>query len=156
MTNKQRDILCSAIFLVFGIGMFYLSFGIKHRITSDVGSGYVPKFIAICIIAAAGAKLILSLKDKSTSSGKKEASEFDLPGGIGTVALMLMYMMALEPVGFILSSAVYLFLQILLMSNKDNRKPVLFAVISIVLPVAVYALFNYVIKMPLPKGVFGF
>lgn len=156
MTNKQRDILCSAVFLAFGVGMLYLSFGIKHRIASDVGSGYVPKFIAICIIAAAGAKLMLSLRDKSASANKKEASDNDLPGGIGTIALMFCYMMALEPVGFILSSMVYLFLQIMLMSNQDNRKPVLFAAISIVLPIAVYALFNYVIKMPLPKGIFGF
>lgn len=156
MTNKQRDILCSAIFLVFGIGMLYVSFGIKHRIASDVGSGYVPKFIALCIIVTAGAKLFFSLRDKSASAGKKEAAVNDLPGGIGTIALMLVYMLALEPVGFILSSAVYLFLQIMLMSNKENRKPVLFAIISIILPVAIYALFNYVIKMPLPKGIFGF
>ncbi len=156
MTNKQRDMLCSAVFLVFGIAMLYLSFGIKHRISSDVGSAYVPKFIAICIIVAAGAKLILSVMDKSPSASKREGSDMDLFGGIGTMALMLCYMLALQPVGFIISSAVYLFLQILLMSNKDNRKPVLFAIISIVLPVAVYALFNYVIKMPLPKGIFGF
>lgn len=156
MTNKQRDILCSALFLVFGAGMLYLSFGIKHRIASDVGSGYVPKFIAICIIITAGAKLILSLRDKSPSGQKKEGADNDWVGGVGTVLLMFAYMLAFQPVGFIISSAAYLFLQILLMSNKDNRKPVLFAVISVVLPIAVYALFNYVIKMPLPKGIFGF
>lgn len=156
MTNKQKDTLCSAIFLIFGIGMMYASFGIRHRISSDVGSAYVPKFIAGCIIVAAGAKLILSVLDKSESGKKKEKSDNDLLGGIGTIALMLGYMVALKPVGFILSSIVYLFLQIMLMSREDNRKPLLFAAVSIILPVAVYALFNYVIKMPLPKGIFGF
>ena len=156
MTNKQRDVLCSALFLLFGAGMFYLSFGIKHRIPSDVGSAYVPKFIAICIMVVAGAKLILSLMDKSVSGKKKEGVEFDKLGGIGTVVLMFAYMLALEPLGFILSSIIYLFLQIMLMSNKDNRKPVLFAIISIVLPIAVSALFSFVIKMPLPKGIIGF
>lgn len=156
MTNKQRDILCSIIFAILGAGMLYLSFGIKHRIPSDVGSAYVPKFIAICILVVAIAKLILSLRDNSPSSQKKEGADNDLFGGIGTVVLMFAYMLALEPVGFILSSMIYLFLQILLMSNKDNRKPVLFALIAVVLPVAVSALFYYVIKMPLPKGIIGF
>jgi len=156
MTNKQRDILCSALFVLFGAGMLYLSFGIKHRIASDVGSGYVPKFIAICIIVAAGAKLILSLMDKSATGQKKEMADNDWFGGIGTVVLMFAYMLAFQPVGFLLSSMVYLFLQIMLMSNKDNRKPVLFAIISIALPIFVYAMFNYVIKMPLPRGILGF
>ncbi len=156
MTNRQRDILCSVLFLIFGAVMLFLSFGIKHRIASDVGSAYVPKFVAICILVTAGAKLVLTVRDNSETARKKQGVAFDLLGGGGTVVLMLAYMMALQPVGFILSSAVYLFLQIMLMSNQDNRKPVLFAVISAVLPVAVYALFNYVIKMPLPKGILGF
>lgn len=156
MTNRQRDILCSVLFLIFGAVMLFLSFGIKHRIASDVGSAYVPKFVAICILVTAGAKLVLTVRDNSETARKKQGVAFDLLGGGGTVVLMLAYMMALQPVGFILSSAVYLFLQIMLMSNQDNRRPVLFAVISAVLPVAVYALFNYVIKMPLPKGILGF
>ena len=156
MTNRQRDILCSVLFLIFGAVMLFLSFGIKHRIASDVGSAYVPKFVAICILVTAGAKLVLTVRDNSETARKKQGVAFDMLGGGGTVVLMLAYMMALQPVGFILSSAVYLFLQIMLMSNQDNRKPVLFAVISAVLPVAVYALFNYVIKMPLPKGILGF
>lgn len=156
MTNKQRDILSSALFLIFGAGMFFLSLGIKHRIPSDVGSAYVPKFIAICIMIVAGAKLILSLMDKSASGKKKEGVEFDKLGGIGTVVLMFAYMLALEPVGFIVSSVLYLFLQILLMSNKDNRNIPLFAIISVLLPIGISALFYYVIKMPLPKGIIGF
>lgn len=156
MTNKQRDILGSFLFLLLGAGMFYLSFEIKHRIASDVGSAYVPKFIAICIMVTAGAKLIFSLMDKSASGKKKEGMAFDKLGGVGTIVLMFAYMLGLEPVGFILSSIIYLFLQIMLLSNKDNRKPVLFAIISVLLPIGVSALFYYVIKMPLPKGIIGF
>lgn len=156
MTNKQRDILCSAVFLVFGTAMFYFSLGIAHKIESDVGSAYVPKFIAICILIVSSAKLLLTLRDHSASGKKKDAAQNDWLGGLGTIGLMMAYMLALQPVGFILSSIAYLFAQIMLMSNRENRKPVLFAVISISLPIAVYGLFNYVIKMPLPRGILGF
>jgi len=69
---------------------------------------------------------------------------------------MLVYMLALEPVGFIISSTVYLFVQMMLLSDKTNRKPVLFAIIAVLLPAAVDALFVYAIKMPLPVGILGF
>ena len=42
------------------------------------------------------------------------------------------------------------------MSNKDNRNIPLFAIISVLLPIGISALFYYVIKMPLPKGIIGF
>lgn len=65
-------------------------------------------------------------------------------------------MLAFNSVGFILSTVCYLFAQMLLLSDNTSRKPILFAVLSIVVPVAVYALFVYAISMPLPVGVFGF
>lgn len=156
MTNKMRDTICSIIFLLFGAGMFYLSFGVRKMIETDVGSGYVPKFIAVCMMVTAGAKLIFTLMDKSASAQKKESSNQDLLGGIGTVALMAFYVFTFDKLGFLISSIIYAFGQITLMSNKDNRKIPLFAIISVALPVGVYLVFNYVIKMPLPKGILGF
>lgn len=156
MTSKKSDILCSAIFLVFGAAMAYFSLGINKMIETDVGSGFVPKFIAICIMIVAAAKLILTLTEKKPTATAAKKSNSDLPGGVGTVALMAAYMLSFEPVGFLLSSMVYLFAQILLMSNRENRKPLLFAVISVVLPLIIDLLFVFVIKMPLPKGIFGF
>lgn len=156
MTHKVRDLLCSVIMLVFGIVMFVVALDIPHKIESDVGSGFVPKFIAICIIVVAVVQGILTLLDKSPSSKAKDHLFDDAKGGIVTIVLMAAYMAIFEPVGFVFSSIIYLFLQILWLSDNTNRKPVLFAIISVVLPLAVSALFAFVIKMPLPKGIWGF
>ena len=99
---------------------------------------------------------VLTLLDKSPSTKAKDKLFEDAKGGVVTILLMAAYMAILEPVGFIFSSILYLFLQILWLSDDTNRKPVLFAIIAVVLPVAVSALFAFVIKMPLPKGIFGF
>lgn len=156
MTNKVRDLVCSAIMLVFGIGMLVVAFTIPHKIASDVGSGYVPKFVAICIIVAAVAALVVTLLDKSAAAAAKYKFFDDMKGGLGTLALMVAYMSLLQPIGFIVSSAAYLFAQILLLSDETNRKPILFAIISVLFPIAIDALFVFVIKMPLPKGIIGF
>ncbi|MGW8115407.1 tripartite tricarboxylate transporter TctB family protein [Caproicibacterium sp. NSD3] len=156
MTNKVRDLVCSIIILVFGAGMFLIALGIPHKTSTDVGSGYVPEFVAICIIVTGVVQLILTLTRKSAGDRVKEKLFDDVKGGFGTIALMIVYMLIFQPVGFICSSAIYLFTQIMLLSDNTNRKPVLFAIIAILVPVAIYALFVYVIKMPLPKGIIGF
>ena len=69
---------------------------------------------------------------------------------------MLAYMLAFEPVGFIVSSILFLFALMNWFANNENRNLPLFAIISVLLPVAVDALFVFVIKMPLPKGIIGF
>lgn len=156
MTNKVRDAICAVIMLAFGTVMIVLARGIPHKIASDVGSAYVPTFIGICIIVVAAAKLILTFIKKNPAADQKIEFNQDALGGFGTIALMVAYMLMFEPVGFIVSSALYLFVQMVLLSNKQNRNPILFAVIAVALPTAVDALFVYAIHMPLPVGILGF
>ena len=156
MTNKQRNLLTSVLFLAFGIFMFIQSQGVKHKIASDVGSGYVPAFIAGCLIVVSVAKLIITLTRHDPDADKKQKSDSSNIGGVVTVLIMLAYMLAFEPVGFIVSSVVFLFALMNWFANNENRNIPLFAAVSILLPVAVDALFVVVIKMPLPKGIIGF
>ena len=154
MTNKTRDILCSIIVIAFGAAMIYFVKDVKRVIRTDIGSKYVPMLIGWCLIATGGSKLLYSLFSHSKEENKKIVFNQDFFGGIGTIVLMVIYMLIFESVGFVVASAGYLFLQMLLLSEKSNRRILLFAVIAVVLPVAVDALFVYVIKMPLPVGVF--
>ena len=156
MTNKQRNLLTSVLFLAFGIFMFVQAQGVKHKIASDVGSGYVPAFIAGCLIVVSVSKLIITLTRKDPADNVKKQSDSSTKGGIVTILIMLAYMLAFEPVGFIVSSIVFLFALMNWFANNENRNVPLFAAISILLPVAVDALFVFVIKMPLPKGIIGF
>ena len=156
MTNKQRDLVTSVLFLAFGIFFFTQALGVKHKIESDVGSGYVPAFIGICMIIVCVAKLIITLTRHDPLDNKKVNDDSSTKGGVVTIAIILIYMLLFEPVGFILSSILFLFALMNWFANNENRKPVLFAIISVALPIAVSALFCYVIKMPLPKGIIGF
>ncbi|MBQ3653108.1 MAG: tripartite tricarboxylate transporter TctB family protein [Synergistaceae bacterium] len=156
MTNKTRDILCSIIVLAFGAAMIYFVKDVRRVIRSDVGSAFVPTLIGWCIVVTGASKLLYTLFTGLKEENKKIVFDQDFLGGVGTIVLMFLYMLAFEPVGFIVASAVYLFLQMLLLSDKTNRKILLFALVAVILPVAVDALFVFVIKMPLPVGVFGF
>lgn len=154
MTNKQRDILCSVLFLMFGVFVFLQAIPIKPIMEKDLGSGFMPKIIGMAIVAIAAVKLVLTLMSKGDS--QKATSDDDLKGGLWTIAALAAYVLLFDRLGFILSTALYLFVQILVLSNEQNRNLKLFAAISVITPVAVYALFVYAIKMPLPAGLFGF
>ena len=154
MTNKQRDYACSVLFLIFGICMFIQSLSIPSMMDKDVGSGFVPKIVAMAIIVISAIKLLLTFLSKKSEEAKK--SDEDIMGGLLTIVLLAIYVVLFKPLGFILSTFIYLFFQITLLSTEKNRNLILFGIISVVAPVVIYALFVYVIKMPLPTGLLSF
>ena len=154
MTNKQRDYACSVLFLIFGIFMFIQSLSIHSMMDKDVGSGFVPKIVAMAIIVISAIKLLLTFLSKKSEEAKK--SDEDIMGGLLNIVLLAIYVVLFKPLGFILSTFIYLFFQITLLSTEKNRNLILFGIISVVAPVVIYALFVYVIKMPLPTGLLSF
>lgn len=153
MTNKKRNLVISGLFLAFGVFLFVQSMGVKHMMKNDVGSGFFPKVIAVAIIAAALVRLILTLKEPE---GEAKKASSDMMGGWLTIALVGIYVIAFNEVGFLIATAIYLFLQMLVLTPAEKRNIPLLAGISIAAPVFIYTLFVYVINTPLPKGIFGF
>lgn len=154
MTNKQRDLLCSILFLACGVFVLTQSAAIMPIMEKDLGSGYMPKIIAAAIIVLSGIKLILTLISGKAAS--KPQSDDDLAGGLMTIAALSAYVLLFNKLGFILSTGLYLFVQILLLSSEKNRNIKLFAAISVITPLVVYAVFVYIIHMPLPAGLISF
>ena len=153
MTNKKRNLVVSVLFLAFGVFLFVQAQGIKHMMKNDVGSGFFPKVIAVAIIAVALIRLVLTLKEPE---GEAKQANSDMLGGWLTIALVGIYVVAFNEVGFLISTAVYLFLQMLVLTPAEKRKLPLLGIIAIAAPVFIYTLFVYIIHTPLPKGIFGF
>ena len=154
MSEKKKNILTSVVFLLFGGFVYAQSLGIRHMMKNDVGSAFFPKVVAVAMILFAVIRLLQTLRMHETD-GKKE-SESDAKGGWLTVALIIGYVAIFNPVGFILSTMAYLFLQILVLTPAEKRKLPVIALISVVAPLLIYVLFVYVINTPLAKGIFYF
>lgn len=154
MSDKKKNILTSVVFLVFGAFVYVQSLGIKHMMANDVGSAFFPKVISVAMIAVAAIRLVMALREPEAE--KKNNQGNDAKGGLITILLILAYVMAFNSVGFLISTAIYLFLQMLVLTPAEKRKLPILAIISIVAPLFIYTLFVYVINTPLPKGIFGF
>ena len=153
MSNKEKNLVVSLVFMAFGIFLFVESMGIKHMMKNDVGSAFFPKVVAVAITGVSVIRLIMTLREPAS---ERKKSNSDLKGGWLTIVLIAAYVMAFQPVGFIISTMVYLFLQILVLVPKEKRSWPLTIIISVVAPLAIYGLFTYLISSPLPKGLWGY
>lgn len=154
MSNKKKNLIISALFLAFGAFLFIQAMGIKHMMKNDVGSDFFPKVVGVAIIGVALIRLVMALREKESENKKKANS--DMRGGWLTILLIGAYVIAFQPVGFLISTAVYLFLQILVLTPKEKRRLPVILAISLIASVFIWVLFNYAISSPLPKGIFYF
>lgn len=153
MTDKKRNIVTSLLFLAFGVFLFVQSMGIKHMMKNDVGSGFFPKVVGVAMVVVSIVRLVMALRE---TEGEAKKSDSDMKGGLETIILIAAYVLAFNAAGFLISTAVFLFLEMLVLTPAEKRNIPLLLVISIVAPIAIYALFTYAISSPLPKGILYF
>lgn len=153
MTDRKRNLIVSFVFLAFGVFLLVESMGIKHMMKNDVGSGFFPKVIAVLIIGVSLIRLVMTMLEPV---GEKKKSNSDMAGGWLSILLIGAYVVAFQPVGFIIDTMVYLFLQMLVLAPKERRNLPLLGIIAVLAPLCIYTLFVYAINTPLPKGIFGF
>ena len=170
MKEKTREILCAVLFFAFGL-YWYLEGGTYQKLTisvNDVGPSFVPKLLGGALMALSVVLLATTLmkyrkaadgpkEEKESSPGEEEQApknQADMKGGFLSMALLVVFALLIKPVGFIITSAVYLFFQILVFSYQKEKQTVIpAAVVSIAAPVAIYLIWYYVFKVPLPAGI---
>lgn len=81
----------------------------------------------------------------------KESREIAL-----TFVSLAVYVALLEPIGFLIMTAIYLYVQTLILTPVEKRKYVLTLVTSIVMAVALDYIFVCLLNVLLPQGIFGF
>jgi putative tricarboxylic transport membrane protein len=114
----------------------------------------VPRIIAGAIVALAVVLLVLSVLKKRVA--RTEKADEDLKGGVFTVLALAAYVFLFDRLGFLVSTALYLFVQMTILSNRENRKFKLFAVLALVVPALIYLIFTNLFDMALPAGIIRF
>ena len=153
MSDKKKGIITSILFLAFSIVMIVFSRQLKPMMKNDLGSGFFPMVVGIAMCALSVLRLVLAIREKE---GAVKKSGDDFMGGLATTILIGGYCIAFNPIGFIISTIVYLFFQILILTPKEKRSWPVTVAISLIAPVAFYVLFVYAINTPLPKGLLSF
>ena len=159
---RYKDIFGGLFWLVVAVGMYYASFSIRVLAigggsTSFVGSGFMPRLVAIGMVILSLTIMWQSwqkLKFAQTDVNSNEALSFReryLPVMV-SMGLLIAYIAFMEMLGFVIMTAVYLCGQMFILATPEHRRPVLFVVISVVSALAIYYTFVEVFQLMLPEN----
>ncbi len=152
---KNRDLIGSLFWI--GVGFFFCGGALMYGLMEEgvPGPGLLPLIAGTALILLGIGVLVPALrkKGKAKSPGEKFFPERDsLKKVFLAVVALWVYGMALEYLGFLLVT--FLFMFFLLKFIEPQRWSVVLAV-SILTAAASYILFQSLLKVQLPKGILG-
>jgi len=146
---KRVDIAIAVLLVPVCLYVFYESG--RWPILPDMGSpAWIPRGVAAILLGAALLQLWKALTGRSLSLESRLAPT-DRARVLWVAALTGAYIILVERLGFIATTAPYMFGFALVLGERRWMRLALFAV---VVPLATYLLFNTALNVPLPRGWF--
>ena len=152
-TKKLSEVILSMVLLIAGLALWFASQSIEVGAAMGQGGDFMPKLCSTVWVLISALLLVSNITMKD--GGEKEAG-INLKGFFATLVLLFVYVFMLKPIGFVISSMAYMLIQMLLFVPAEYRTKknyILFVVLSVVIPVAVNALFVNVFSLILPTGI---
>ena len=158
--KKYGDLAAGIFFLVLSVALFAAANALPPSLMGGLGSDFMPKILAIVTCILSFFQIRAGFRTMRAYKPEQEAEE-DKPEYLrvlATIAAFTVYVFVLSSVGFVISSIVYLFVQILILTPKEKRTPkgiALYAVLSAVFCAVVYVIFRFGLNVMLPAGILG-
>lgn len=157
---RYKGLMVSVGMLLFSAFFYASSYMIKDSGIVAIGPAFIPRIVCGGMGLLALIQMVLDLLELRRQKGKPadpaEKREINVAMVLATVALFALYIFCLSILGFIISTILYLFVQMFLLSVGKKQNLVLFAVISIALTVLIYFFFRQVMYLMLPAGILPF
>ncbi len=158
--KKYGDIIVGGFFMILSAGMMIMAKMLPKSTIMDIGPDFMPMCIGLVTFVLAAALAFLNLKNlkmRTAEAEKMEKEELDYKRMLTSFMLILVYVYLLQPVGFIVTTILYLPLQMYVLApdEKKTKKDIIqLAVISVIFTFVVFFLFRYGFKIILPAGIF--
>ena len=153
--NRYGNLGAGVLFLFFTI-IYGVQFpNIASTPIGVIDSRAYPRMLLV-LLGVMSLTLIISsirelIKTKGQNTGPVEEKDYRCV--LITFLLSAAYVAVLDWLGFLISSAVYVFLQTINLCPKEKFKPVTFAIIAVVSSTVVYVIFRRILFVMLPSGI---
>ncbi len=163
----KMNMLAGGVLFAFAAAYFILSWQIpnfKGLGAPPIDAKFVPRLWGGLLMLLSLLVFIRGLREylKLKKEGKLEKSGTSLMDRvmenrevIMTFLCLLIYIWLLQPVGFIIMSALYIFAESMILTPKEKRKPLIAAIVGVVAAVAVDFAFVNLLHVLLPAGILG-
>ncbi|MGN0268538.1 MAG: tripartite tricarboxylate transporter TctB family protein [Lachnospiraceae bacterium] len=158
--KKYGDICVSIFYIAAALVMIVAARALPKSTVMDIGPDFMPLVVGVVTLILAVALLITTLINFKKNAAAAEAAgapDCDYVRVLSSFIAILIYVFVLQPVGFILSTVVFLPVEMWILSPNDKRglkDTAILALIGVVFTFAVFFLFRYGFKIVLPAGIF--
>lgn len=147
--SRRTNVMVGVAFLaVTAVGLLGTSFAEAPTPGSDPGPKSYPYFVLV--LMALCSVLVLLERPRQPPLADPEAAPPDNRTAILAAVALLLYVILLEPLGYVLSSALFVAGALLL---ARERRWYVVLVYALVIPLGVYLLFSSALSIALPTGV---
>lgn len=152
--GKRKDFITGICGMVFSAVLFGLSVEIGMKENTTIGADFMPKIVAVAMFILFAMVTYYGYRQmKSGEEEKKPDYKPNYPGVAIIFAGMILYAALLKTVGFILTSLVFLLFAIVMMTKKEEMKPVKYIIITVIAVLFIYFVFTGIFGIRLPKGI---
>ena len=154
MNMARRNIVASLVISALGIWYAVLIQDLPERTSmpNTPGPAFFPTVIVTALLTLSLILAASGIAAIRKSTGFSEPRFPDWPPAIA-IGAFVAYLAALPVVGFIISSAAFF---AILMILYGCRSRIMVACASVAVPIALFALFRYGFQIILPRGLFSF
>ena len=158
--KKYGDIIVGIFFMALSVVLMIMAQMLPKSKVMEIGPDFMPMVIGVLTFILAAILTFLSVKNFKANAAAIDPdsiTECDYKRVLSSIILVLVYVFILKPVGFIVSTLAFLFLQMLVLSPDDERGKkdmIKLAVIDVIFTLVVFFLFRYGFKIVLPAGIF--
>ena len=157
-----QNIVIGGIIIAFSVAMLINSSTIRiDKFSSSPvdNAAFLPRLIFGVLIVIGVVLIIMGIQDIKKNKEKLLEGEAlekvskETLRSLGALLMLAVYILCFKPVGFIISSIVYLVAMMFYMTKKEDRKPIVFIIISVVMTLVVYFCFKQFLYIYLPAGI---
>lgn len=156
--NKYRDYIVGVAFLVLSIVLIVMAQALPASAVMEIGPDFMPTVIGVIMLVLSVVLLVMAFANRKTVQGEEVKDDAEYKRVLLSLLLSLAYVFLLQPVGFILSTLVYLFFQMMVLAPDEKRtkkEAIRCAIIVVIFTFVVFFLFRYGFKIILPRGIFS-
>ena len=158
--KKCKDLILGIVMLLFsGFYLFYAQqIKTRPKLTPSYASARImPTLLGVLLAVLSVFCIIQGIRQmrapEMQDAKAKKLDRGDVMAVVFTFAVIIGYILIMPILGFILSTVIYLFLQMLILAPAEKRNYVLFAIVAVVFTAIVFVAFRIGLQQLLPRGV---
>jgi putative tricarboxylic transport membrane protein len=154
---KRGDFVAGAIGVAIGGGALFMAADFPADVVMKIGPAFFPDMLAGLFLICSAALMVSAALAKTVPGVVEDpppvrglSLENGILRAVVTVIAVIAFVVALRPVGFLITSTVFL---TAMMGLLGLRKPVLMVAVSLGITAGVYIIFEKLLGLTLPAGI---